>query len=157
MRRCLHSPEPPGSSVIVPDTVTGTNLPFGGHNIAGFAETVITGGVVSSPKQVARETSRLPSGFSPVRSALDRNAMRVPAALIVGEPEKMALPVAVVTWVKVLVVVSKRKSSWLASAFSPVRFRLELKAMASASIVDREGGDLRREVHIEYLRSPGRK
>jgi hypothetical protein len=27
--------------------VTGTSLPFGGHNIAGFAETVITGAVVS--------------------------------------------------------------------------------------------------------------
>ena len=122
-------PEPPGSSVIVPDTVTGTNFPFGGHNTAGFAEMVISCAVVSSPKQVARKTSRLPSGFSLVRSALEEKAMRVPLSLIVGESEEIALPVLLVTWVKVVVVVSKRKTSELPSGFCPVRSALDIKAM----------------------------
>jgi hypothetical protein len=35
-------------SVIVPEIVTGTIWPFGGHRVLGVAETVITGGVTSS-------------------------------------------------------------------------------------------------------------
>jgi hypothetical protein len=84
---------------------------------------------VSSPKQVARKTSTLPSGFSPIRSALEEKAMRVPLSLIVVELKEMALPVVLVTWVKVVVVVSKRKASELPSGFSPVRSALDVKAM----------------------------
>jgi hypothetical protein len=39
------TPEP--VSVIVPEIVSGTTLPFAGHNTVGAAESVITGGVVS--------------------------------------------------------------------------------------------------------------
>jgi hypothetical protein len=36
-------------SVIDPDTVTDTILPFGGHKVDGFAATFTTGGVTSIP------------------------------------------------------------------------------------------------------------
>ena len=48
-----------------------------------------------------------------------------------------------VTWVKVLVVVSKRKISSLPSGFSPVRSALELKAMRVPSGVDRGAPECR--------------
>src|SRR2546426_9534003 len=67
------TPEP--VSVIMPETVTGTILPFGGHKTFGVAERVITGGVVSAvlfsitatrgvlPADVPTTKSRLPSPF----------------------------------------------------------------------------------------------
>ena len=53
-------------------------------------------------------------------------------------------PVVRVTWVKVLVVVSKRKISMLPSGFSPVRSAIGVKGDAGPRGVDRgtAGGEL---------------
>ena len=45
---------PDSESLIVPETVTGTILPFGGHRLAGDAEMVMRGGVVSPAGGAAR-------------------------------------------------------------------------------------------------------
>ena len=41
------TPEP--LSVMAPETVTGTDLPFGGHSVDGLAEMEMAGGMVSMP------------------------------------------------------------------------------------------------------------
>ena len=87
-----------------------------------------------------RKTSKFPLGFPPVRFALDIKAMRVPLSLITGLI--LLADDVLVTWVKVLLVMSKRKISRLASAFPPVRFPLAEKAIrvAAALIATRRFG-----------------
>jgi hypothetical protein len=48
----------PGPSITVPDTMTSTRFPLGGDSVAGLAETVIAGGIVST-SQVSPESQDL--------------------------------------------------------------------------------------------------
>ena len=53
--------------------------------------------------------------------------MRVPSGLIEGNP--VTVPILLVIWVKVLVVVLKRKISPLPSGLPPIRSAVDAKAM----------------------------
>ena len=48
-------------SVIVPETVTGTILPLGGHSDDGLADTITTGGVTSMPNAAVASALMLPA------------------------------------------------------------------------------------------------
>jgi hypothetical protein len=97
--------------------ITGSILPAGDKLLVTWVKVLV---VVSK-----RKTSKLPSGFAPVRFPIAEKAMRVPAAFItartLGGP---AAPAPVVTWVKVVVVMSKRKIS---PGLSPVRLAVEVR------------------------------
>jgi hypothetical protein len=74
-----------------------------------------------------RKISALPSALPPVRFALEIKAIRVPAALITGRSVSILPPVPppLVIWVKVNVVVSKRKNSRFSNGLPPVRSDVE--------------------------------
>src|SRR5262249_54608115 len=78
--------------------------------------------------------SAVPSALLPVpvRSAVESTASRVPSALIAGASDQIdvgSAPVVLVTWVIVPVAVLYRNTSWLPSAFAPVRSAVEERAI----------------------------
>src|SRR3954447_23784149 len=84
-------------------------------------------GVVVSNRKISWLRSELP----PVRSRLEKKAIRVPAALIDGAklPTRNPLPVESVSWVNAGVVVSDKKISLLRSEFPSVRSPSDSKAI----------------------------
>ena len=63
--------------MIVPETVTGTILPFGGHKTLGVAERVITGGVVSAV--LLSSTATVPGPPKIEKSAFATTASGIPS------------------------------------------------------------------------------
>src|ERR1700722_8226241 len=72
-------------SVTVPEILTGTILPFGGHKDAGVVESVIVGAVVQKGVLFSSTPSPKPVVFSTTTSGLP-SLFKSPAATEKGDP-----------------------------------------------------------------------